>query len=271
MEAASTLVHFAHATGFNAQTYRDLLAPLAESLRVVASDARGHGFTRLLATAGMAVGWTVFRDDLIATLERLAPEGAILAGHSMGATASLMVAAERPELVQALVLIEPVFVPKGYAPGASEMSERAAKRRDRFPSREAAFAAYRGRGAFKTWPDETVRAYLEGGLVAAEDGDGVRLACRPDWEAQIFRAAPPGKSELAAMVRCPVTLIHGEGEGSTASGNEVAIFRELCPAARIVAQQGASHFLPMEFPQIVRDEILKTRNAYPAGPGSLPA
>jgi pimeloyl-ACP methyl ester carboxylesterase len=263
------LLHFAHANGFNAQTYRGLLEPLAQGFRVVASDARGHGFTRLPTTPGLATGWTAFRDDLIAVLERLAPEGAILAGHSLGGTTSLMVAAARPELVQALVLVEPVLVPGHVAPGDSEMSERAAKRRDHFASLDAAFEAYRGRGAFKTWPDVTVRDYLEGGLVPAEDG--VRLACRPAWEAEDFRSAPPGKSELAAQIRCPVTLIHGEGVSSTSSESEVAIFRRLCPTARIVAKPGATHFLPMEFPQIVRDEILSVRNAYPAGRGSLPA
>src|SRR6185312_4783211 len=83
-------LHFAHANGFNAGTYQGLLAPLAKSFRIVASDARGHGFTRLPTTPGLAAGWTIFCDDLIATLERIAPEGAILAGHSMGAAASLM-------------------------------------------------------------------------------------------------------------------------------------------------------------------------------------
>ncbi|MBV9992035.1 MAG: alpha/beta hydrolase [Alphaproteobacteria bacterium] len=261
------LLHFAHANGFNAGTYRGLLAPLAESFRVVASDARGHGFTRLPTTPGLATGWTVFRDDLIAVLERIAPQGAILAGHSMGATASLMTAALRPDLVHALVLVEPVFVPKHVTAGANELSLRAIKRRDTFASLEAALDTYRGRGAFKTWPDETIRDYLEGGLEPFEGG--VRLTCRPAWEAEDFRSAPPGKSELAAEVKCPVTLIHADD--GTASAGEVAIFERLYPATRVIAKAGATHFLPMEFPQVVRDEILKSRNARPAGPGSLPA
>lgn len=252
-EGGAPPLHFAHANGFNAQTYRGLLAPLAPGLRIVASDARGHGFSTLPATPGLARGWTIFRDDLARVLERIAPDGAILAGHSMGATASLMVAAERPELVRALVLVEPVLMPKDVATGASDLIERAAKRRDTFSSLEDAFAAYRGRGAFKTWPDETLRDYLEGGLEAC--GEGMRLACRPAWEAESFRSTPPGVSALAARLRCPVTLIHAEA--GTASESEVAIFRHLCPATRVIKQTGASHFLPMEFPELVREEILR--------------
>lgn len=262
------LLHFAHANGFNAQTYRGLLTPLAGHLRIAAGDARGHGFTTLPATPGLARGWTVFRDDLRSVIERIAPGGAILAGHSMGATASLMVAAERPDLVRALVLVEPVLVPKHIGPGDNELARRAEKRRDVFPSLDAVWAAYRGRGAFKTWPDETVRDYLEGGLEPFEDG--MRLTCRPAWEAEDFRSTPGGVSELAGRLRCPVTLIHGE-TGSTAGDGEVAIFRDLYPATRVIRQAGASHFLPMEFPDLVRDEILRTRNARPGAPGSLPA
>ena len=36
---------FCHANGFNAQTYRSILAPLASSLRILAPDLRGHGAT----------------------------------------------------------------------------------------------------------------------------------------------------------------------------------------------------------------------------------
>ena len=266
-EAGAPVLHFAHANGFNAQTYRGLLAPLAGGFRVFASDARGHGFTSLRTAPGMAGGWTIFRDDLLAVIERIAPEGAILAGHSMGATASLMLAALRPELVRALVLVEPVLIPAEAEVGDSELARGAERRRARFASAEQAFALYRGRGAFKTWSDESLRDYLAGGLVA--DGDGMRLACDPAWEAQDFRSAPPGRAKLAAELRCPVTLIHA-ADGTARTG-EVALFQQLCPAARVVMQEGATHFLPMEFPDVVRAEILKMRNARPAGPGSLPA
>jgi pimeloyl-ACP methyl ester carboxylesterase len=252
-EADAPLLHFAHANGFNAETYCGLLAPLAGRLRLAASDARGHGFTTLPATPGLAQGWTVFRDDLLVVLDRIAPQGAILAGHSMGATASLMAAALRPEKVRALVLVEPVLMPKHVPAGDNELARRAEKRRDLFASLDEAFALYRGRGAFKTWPEETLRDYLRGGLVPAEGG--MRLACRPAWEAEDFRSTPSGVSELAGEIRCPVTLIHAAD--GTASQSEVAIFKNLNPATRVVSKEGATHFLPMEFPELVREEIAR--------------
>src|SRR5579875_3441678 len=38
-------VVFLHANGFNAMTYRSILAPLSLSLRIVALDQRGHGLS----------------------------------------------------------------------------------------------------------------------------------------------------------------------------------------------------------------------------------
>lgn len=264
-ENTAPLLHFAHATGFNAETYRGLLTPLADRFRIVASDARGHGSSTLPAEPGMPRGWTIFRDDLIAVLDRIAPEGAILAGHSMGGAVSLMVAAARPDKVKALVLIEPVLIPRAaqwhmtlvrFGLRASEpgLAERALKRRDVFPSLEMAMAAYKGRGAFTTWPQETIADYIKGGFEPVDDG--FRLRCRPLWESEIFRSAPFGVSGFAAKIRCPLTIIHGE-HASTSSAGELATIQRLYPSVRIVAQKGASHFLPMEYPQLVRDEIVR--------------
>ena len=132
------------------------------------------------------------------------------------------------------MLVEPVLVPRfarlrmramrllGRKPPAnSNLAEMAAKRRSIFPSFEMALSSYRGRGAFKTWPEETLRDYLRGGLIATGNGTEMRLACDPAWESSVFQHAPPGIARLARHVRCPLTLIYA-GEG-TARENEVQI------------------------------------------------
>ncbi len=199
-------LHFAHANGFNAETYRTLLTPLAERLHPFASDARGHGFTTLLTTPGLPRNWTIYRHDLGDLLDSVHPAPLVLAGHSMGSIASLMFAVAHPERVRALVLVEPVLMPamhplrrqfarlaRRYAKtGDPDLADRAAKRRDRFASADAAFAAYRGRGAFRTWPDAMLRDYLHGGLIATGNGTEMRLGCTPAWEAESFRSTPAG-------------------------------------------------------------------------------
>jgi pimeloyl-ACP methyl ester carboxylesterase len=251
-------VLFAHANGFNAQTYRTLLVPLADSFHVVACDLRGHGFSSLPTGEGLAKNWTVFRDDLVAAIDRLSPGPVLLAGHSLGAVASLMAAAQSPERVRALVLVEPVLIPplrQGEEAGAGELARRAERRRNLFTSFEAAFQAYRGRGIFATWPDKVVVDYLRGGLVEADDGS-LRLACAPEWEAAIFRGAPNDTASLVASVTTPITVIVGTID-SAAAEQQLSVIRSLRADARIVTVDGANHFLPMARPEIVREELLR--------------
>ena len=81
LEGASEapLLHFAHATGFNAETYRGLLTPLQGRFRVAAADLRGHGFTTLPAPPGPQADWFTFGQDLARILDVLAAGPAALA------------------------------------------------------------------------------------------------------------------------------------------------------------------------------------------------
>jgi len=270
--AEAPLLHFAHATGFNGETYRGLLTPLQGRFRVAAADLRGHGFTTLPATPGPLADWFTFGNDLAAILDNLKAGPAVLAGHSMGAITSLMVAAARPDLVRGLVLVEPVLVPRfsrqiaqlmklfGRTPPMnSNLAVLAAKRRAIFPSFEMALSAYRGRGAFKTWSDETLADYLRGGLVPTGNGTEMRLACEPAWESSVFQHAPPGIARLAARVRCPLTLLYA-GDG-TAREREVRLVARLHGDARTIQVPGTTHFLPMERPDVVQDEIARMARA----------
>ena len=123
-----------------------------------------------------------------------------------------------------------------------------------WPSREAMFEAYRGRGAFRTWPEAIVRDYIDGGSVDYLDDRQVRLACTPGWEAANYRAGPPDGWRGLEKLRCPITVIVGD-KRSTCPEPVIELLLERRPDIRIVHVEGASHFLPMEFPDVVRREI----------------
>jgi pimeloyl-ACP methyl ester carboxylesterase len=84
-------VLFLHANGFNAGTYRSALAPLADTMRVLAADMRGHGRTRL-PTVAEGHSWMVFADDLLALLAALGEIPAVLSvANSRGGAAQTRV------------------------------------------------------------------------------------------------------------------------------------------------------------------------------------
>jgi pimeloyl-ACP methyl ester carboxylesterase len=265
-EARAPSLHFAHANGFNALTYRALLSPLAGEFRIYASDLRGHGQTTLAANPKGMNSWLIYRDDILRILQGLDGRAKMLVGHSLGATASLAAALVRPEWVTGLVLVEPVIMPPRYLRWMALMRRlglidrvfpmvaQAKGRRSIWPSRQAMFEAYRGRGAFRTWPEEIVRDYVEGGALDYIDDRQARLACTPGWEAANYRAGPPDIWRTLDALRCPTTLIVGERR-STCPPPVVAMLTERKPEIKVVHVAGASHFLPMESPAIVQSEI----------------
>ena len=259
-------LHFAHANGFNALTYRWLLGGLASGFRVYASDLRGHGLTTLAANPRGMQDWLIYRDDILRWIEALDGRPKLLCGHSMGATASLTAAIAKPQMVTGLVLAEPVIMPPSYlrwlkivhALGLLDevfpQVAQAQRRRSIWPSRAAMFEAYRGRGAFASWPEQVVRDYIDGGTVDFLDGRQVRLACTPGWEAANYRAGAPNIWKQLGQLRCPVTLIVG-AKRSTCPEPVIERLSKARPGSRVVRVPEASHFLPMEYPEIVLAEI----------------
>lgn len=269
-EQGKSPLHFAHANGFNALTYRRLLNPLSGRFHIRAWDARGHGETLLPADPASHSNWHIFRDDMILMLERFADalgSPVLLAGHSMGATVSLMVAAARPDLVRGLCLVDPVLVPKhigrilglirrfGLKVPHAAIADAAERRRAIFPDRAAMLTSYRGRGAFRTWPDDVLRDYIEGGTVDLPDGQ-VALTCAPGWEAANFRAQGHDVWEAIERLERPLTLIYSGPASSTCRAPGPQLLAACDPGATILRIGQASHFLPMEYPEAVRRELL---------------
>lgn len=244
---------FSHANGFNARTYRTILAPLASELRILAVDMRGHGASALPTVIEGRDGWHEFREDLRALIAAETDRPVVLAGHSMGGTASLLTAAAEPDRVKALALFDPViFTPSQPATEMTDnpLADGAQRRRAVFPSKAAVREAYTGRGAFRSWRPEQLADYVEAGFRETPEGE-VTLACTPAWEASNFRTHHYDPWAAFRATRCPIRILRAE-QGSTARLDEGEA--ELLATGRVEIEviPGTSHFLPMERPDLVR-------------------
>ncbi len=92
-----------HGLAGHGEEWVDTAGPLAATHRVIAPDARGHGFSEgnppdVSAAAHVA--------DAAAAIDELHLGPAVLVGQSLGGLTALALAAEHPEMVAALVVVE---------------------------------------------------------------------------------------------------------------------------------------------------------------------
>ncbi|MGC6476094.1 MAG: alpha/beta hydrolase [Parvibaculales bacterium] len=266
------IFHWAHANGYSGRTYDSMLRPISDKMTVYAWDARGHGHTKLTANPNQHQDWYLYRDDMIAMLEVLVArhnQKIILGGHSMGATTSLLVAAERPDLVRALVLADPVAFPKFFLwlekifrsltgrSAEAKLVEGALNRKSIFKSQEEIWQRYHGRASFRSWDDAFLQDYIKHATLPATDETGtqvLQLACAPAWEAANFSAQGHDTYAALAKLVTPYVILRGE-KGSTVFHYRPFQKHAECISHEIVA--GSSHFLPMEQPQVIIKTIFE--------------
>lgn len=258
-------VVFLHANGFNAGTYRSVLGPLSDRLHILAIDQQGHGRSAQRASSEGRRNWTDLRDDLVALLDALPGGPVVLAGHSLGGAASLFATAMRQQRVRGLAMFDPVLLARetmadilagrGIDFENSPMATGARRRRAVFASREAAVESYRGRGAFKTWPEASLLDYVVDGFRERPDGD-VELACAPEWEASNFASHALDPWPVMGQIEVPTVVLRAE-IGSTCHLLDRSPFPPENKRVRVEIVPGTTHFLPIERPDVVRQTLLE--------------
>ncbi|MFC7291152.1 alpha/beta fold hydrolase [Hirschia litorea] len=259
---------FLHANGFNAMTYQSVLQPMGKMWHVAAIDLRGHGRTTLETDTKKLKSWNLYRDDVIQVIEKIAPEGLVLSGHSMGATIALLVAGKRPDLVKGIVLADAAIMsPQAYAlyhmPGGgvfvsagAAQAKGSLKRQTEFESLESAEERLKGKGAFATWRAPFLLDYLSDGLTPTE-GVGVKILCHPEWEAASYRAhknRPWQAIRSLKKQKFPFIFLQAEKHSLSPVDLDERI-HAVRPDAAVTRVPGTTHFLPMERPYVLRDAI----------------
>ena len=141
-------------------TWTRIAPALADRYRIVAPDLRGHGETDWDPEAGYTL--TQFAKDFERFAEQLGLTAFDLIGHSLGGLIALVYAADHPESVRRLVLIDS---------GPREVSASVAGRR-RMPERPLSFSSREEAEAFarQSFPEGARGRSLEYGFIQRADG-----------------------------------------------------------------------------------------------------
>ena len=184
-------IHFFHANGFPAETYRDLLNNLEGEVESPISIL-GKDISKVKE------GYDDFVEEVIEHASVTKGEGVAI-GHSLGGTLSLLAEAKQPGLFKTIILLDPpIFSRKKlflfsilkklglghhFTPAKKSM-----KRREVFSSPEEALEYFASKGLFKDIPKSTIELYVNHGLEKIE-GE-YRLVISRDRETDIFLNMP---------------------------------------------------------------------------------
>lgn len=241
-----------HGAGLNAHTWDTTALALGGS--VLAIDLAGHGDSSWRDDADYRP--RTLAPDVVRGIEEWASAPVVLVGHSLGGITAAAVAAQRPDLVASLVLVD---ITPGAGTGGGSAELRRFYERTVFDSREEAVAHARAFGLGGSLED-TRRGVFHNTRVR-EDG-------RVEWKHHFTRiaqqalaapaeaAAPPlvddsGWDDLAA-VQAPILLIRGErGYIDQAAADE---FARRLPQAEVVAldaPHNVQEAAPLELAELI--------------------
>lgn len=239
-----------HATGFCAGVWLPIAGRLPD-FSLAALDVRGHGRSTT-ATAGM--DWHGTADDVLTTVDELGLGRPFGVGHSMGGASLILAELARPGTFRGLWVYEPIIFPASAVPSAEDgrtpenpLSAGARRRRERFASREEAYANFASKPPLDALAPEALAAYVEHGFRELPDGS-VELRCAPATEAETYEMGMRhGAFDRLAEVQCPVVVLRGRVDvpGPASIAELVA---ERLPAGTLEEHPELGHFGPLEDP-----------------------
>ncbi len=213
-QPGGTVVLVLHGMTACHMAYRTVARELCRTpgISLLAPDLRGRGRSAHLPEP---YGFTVHVADLIAVLDHVGADRAIVVGHSMGCDFAARFAADHPERTAAVVLLDgglPILA-EAVGPDDEEEGEPSGllhRLESKFATVDEYVAYWRNHPSLKGHWDEDVDAYVRCDYV--EDEDGVRCvanltAVLTDIANLTFDGVSRGS---VTRVRAPVRLMRAE-------------------------------------------------------------
>ncbi|MDI9233181.1 alpha/beta fold hydrolase [Limnohabitans lacus] len=245
---------FSHGNSFPASTYGVMLDNLRQrGFEVAAIEKFGHD-----PQYPVTNNWPHLVQQLADFARAQQADGtpAFLVGHSLGGILSLMCAARHPELARGVVLIDSPVI-GGWRATTLGLAKRtpligslspgriSQKRRNHWPSAEAALESFQHKKAFTKWDPQVLRDYIAHGT---HDEGGQRvLSFEREVETAIYNSLPHKLDSLLKRhpLKCPAAFIGGTHSSEMRQAGIDLTHKVV--KGRIMMLDG-SHLFPMEKP-----------------------
>ena len=236
-----------HGYASTSEMWSDVATDLAREFRVIALDIRGYGQSD--RAEDMDYTRATQLEDLEAFVDAVGLRSLTLVGHSMGGALAICYAAEHPEIVTALVVVE--AAPEVLRSGI-EGVRRLLLAGDGFDSVDAAVEAFRPYQPYAS--TEQLERRVHSVLKMNEDGRLVWDFDEAFRDPQIRPPEPdPGQRRLSDLwdsadrVQCPTMIIRGQDTDMLTPEAIQRLHRRIA-GSRVSLIEDAGHHVPTDQP-----------------------
>lgn len=253
------VIHFAHGNGFPALCYKQMLDHLAIRFNYCYIEQIGHD-----PQFPVSENWHHLVSEIIASIKKQAAQPVIAVGHSLGGVISLLAAIEEPELFKAVVMLDAPLIGRfkskmirlakylgvidRITPAYQTMG-----RRVHWQTREQVVNYLKSRELFKTFTDACLDDYINYGLEHRENGYYLRFDRSIEY--QIYRTIPHVLPKFEGQLKRPATLIYGD-KSTVVDKMDIRYMKKHFNVSNVKIP--GTHLFPMEHPQAVAEQIIKT-------------
>jgi pimeloyl-ACP methyl ester carboxylesterase len=251
------IIHFSHANGFPATTYKTFFESLGKHYDIGFIDRLGHD-----EAYPVTENWKHLPTELINYIEANYDRPIIGLGHSLGGVVTYMAALQRPDLFKSILLLDaPVM--SGIDSMVIRLSKilgfvdkitpagRTLGRREVWPDRNTALEYFTNKGLFKNFDPRCLKDYINFGTQPCDEG--IKLRFDPATEIDIFRTLPHNVNSANKPLAMPAGLLWG-ADGSVLKDFQIAKMKYTYGfKTRGVV---GSHMFPQERPEGAVEDIL---------------
>ena len=221
---------FVHGWTCDRSHFAAQVAHFSPAHRCVSVDLRGHGESDAPEQAYTIEG---FADDMAWLCDQLGVKAAVLAGHSMGGAIVLAVAARRPDLARAVVMLDPAIL---FPPAVKALG----------PQLGAAFSAPGGMDALRQFGAQSFFLPSSDPALKERVLDGMLRTPQHVVASAIQELANFDSEAALRAAKAPLMYVGAEPELS-----DLGKLPELAPGTIVARTAGSGHFHPLDVPDLI--------------------
>ncbi|MBE1298982.1 MAG: alpha/beta fold hydrolase [Alteromonadaceae bacterium] len=260
------IIHFAHANGFPAASYKKLWQQFPRDWNIIAKDKFGHDDRYPVSD-----NWQNQVEELIEFVEQQAQGEPVYAvGHSFGSVISFMACCRRPELFRGLIMMDPPLLIGAMSPFFQIAkktpfidhivpSGKSKKRKAHWHHDEDVLAYFKPKALFRYFDEDCLVDYVRS--ATKKEKNGTRLAYEVAVETQIFRNIPHNMHTFDQQLQCPAKLISAQ-YSNACFAPMIRRFLKGHPGMQHHRYRGVGHMFPFEKPLPTSKLIVETINEW---------